>query len=157
MKILQKPLHGLWIGSAESVDRLVIVSHDKKIAAGKGQHEQKFILGGTHILELIDQDPLKAFPPESERPWILFEKIPAAQDHIVKINTAAVLQKKVVFPDQEGQIFVSAGKTVLEAADQSLEFLRPGSLWNQVRTDIAQMPEVFPPGSGVDHMQLLHC
>jgi hypothetical protein len=52
----RKEAHAFWIGIPESVDRLIVVSHDREIADSKDLN--KSLVRSIQVLKLIDQDSL---------------------------------------------------------------------------------------------------
>ena len=53
-----KPLHTVGTCTPEAIDRLVVISHDKKIMLRSRQHSHNLILQRRYILKFIHQDVL---------------------------------------------------------------------------------------------------
>ena len=85
-KVLFKMKHDIRTCSPKTIDRLVIVPHDKQIVGRRGQHTEDVILQRIDILELIHHDPGKAFPPESKNVRAPDKQIVTIREHIVKIQ-----------------------------------------------------------------------
>ena len=165
MEILQKTFHHERVGSAESVDGLVVIPHYEKIVVGSRKQEQSLVLGGAHVLEFIDQNPAKTAAPPGPDVRPAAKQVPAAEDHVVKVQAAPASQVAVVIPDQCGKPWLKAGKSVFVTADQKLQLfhggffgqtkrlpLGPGAVCKEmvfpvcpaeVRPDFTQMPEIF--------------
>ena len=163
-EILQKTPHGVWIRPPEAIDGLVVISHYKKIVAGSGNQQQGLVLGWTHVLKFVYQDPLKTAAPQGADVRPAAQQIPAFEDHIIEIQASPALQIVVVLPDQGGNPGLDAGKAVFVTADQKLELfhrdsfrqteLIPGGrrtclVWKflfhdspKVGTDLAEVPKV---------------
>ena len=84
--VIFKAQHKLRPGTSKTVDRLVIVPHNKKIVLRKGQHFHNLILDPVDILKFVDQDILiLALPGRKDiRPGL--KQFVAHGQHIVKIQ-----------------------------------------------------------------------
>ena len=94
--ILLESKHDLRPGAPEPVDGLVVVPHDKQVAAGGGQHFHDLVLHPVDVLELVDQDKGVSVLPGRQDVLPLGEQLVAHHQHVVKIQQALAGQPVLV-------------------------------------------------------------
>jgi len=112
-------------GSAETIDRLIRISHGKDVAVFPRQPLQDFYLGEVHVLKLVHQDEPAARP---QRRAIVRQQAMSVCDHVPE-------RAQVVFPQHALHRGKHAGD--FAAASQNLfvghfvRIFRPGDAWNR--------------------------
>ena len=86
--VLLKPEHDLRLRTAEAVNGLVIITHDKQVILRCCQHPDNLILHPVDVLELIDQDILVLSLPCLQNVFSLGKQLIAEHQHIIKIQKA---------------------------------------------------------------------
>ena len=81
-----KPQHNLRLCSAEAVDRLVVIPHNKQISLLTRKQPDHLKLNLVDVLELVNQNVGIFFLPGSQNILPLLEKLPCIQKHILEVN-----------------------------------------------------------------------
>ena len=101
------------IGTAELVDRLVVVTHDAEVFMGACQKAYQFELGSVGVLVFIHHDIAKALLIHLQYFVVGVEKLHGQHEKIVKIQRIIFAQKALVFLIGHADLLLAETDTVV--------------------------------------------
>ena len=149
--VFGKIQHDLRSCASEMIDRLVIISHNKKIILRFCKKLYDIILQLVDVLKLIDKNILEFILPCRQNILTLIKQLITIKDHIIKIQLSSCLTDFDIFPVYLTKNFVRAtGRIIifqrnpvsLDNADLLRDFFREISFLCQISTIIhGKFPE----------------
>ena len=85
------------LGTAETVDRLVVVAHRKNVRPAPGQQLQPGVLQHVGILELIDQDVPEALLIMRPQRFVALQQFVATEEQFGKVHHPLAIALRLVF------------------------------------------------------------
>jgi len=92
-EIVLKREHVPHVGTAPTVDRLIVVAHDAEIPVSLGQLLHKQILSGVRVLELVHEHVLEPVLPIREPLRMFAEQRQGMQQQVIEVHRVGLLER----------------------------------------------------------------
>ena len=111
--IFRKIQHNLRLRSPETINRLIIISHNKKIIFRFRKHFQNLILQKINILKLIHENVAKPLLPCGKNILPLSQKFIRTHEHIIKIQQAHLFVRLLITCEQHPKPFLRTRSRII--------------------------------------------